>query len=293
MMPIMDENLEDILSFTKDLCRKVGGQLIVRQKRIEGLKISVKKAQGITSTADLEAEEEIIKSIKKRFPTHSILAEESAYKQYENDREAFSKFKEEKYCWIIDPLDGTNNFLNTFDYFAISIAFVSFGLPLVGVVYRPVTDECFSAIRGKGAKHMAALKVRDHDGEGEGGITLNKSENNKELKEAMIVSSFNCIGNDHFSREFMRMSSLILSTRGVRCLGSLALDLCYLAQGTWDGIWAQRGLPWDIAAGGLICQESGVKLTDYNNQEFDPFCHSLIAARLPLFNHFVKYFSGP
>ena len=269
-------NLEEILMFAKKIGIQAGDKLLSFQSELSKLKVSDKKSFGVASNADKEIEKELITAIEKNFPSHHILAEESAYEKYTNEQ--LLDFSKKESCWIIDPLDGTNNFLCSSDYFAVSIAFISFGIPQVGLIYRPATSECFSAVKGCGVK----LSNKNKD------ISLKKHSNDKPLNDGMLITSSVFTLNPNINEEFDLLKDMTLKSRGVRRLGSAALDLCYLALGQWDGFWAKGLSPWDTAAAVLICQETQVRVTDYQGRDYSPFSSSIIAARNPFFGRFFK-----
>ncbi|MCY4523997.1 MAG: inositol monophosphatase [Halobacteriovoraceae bacterium] len=273
-------DLKKILEFTERIGRKAGDKLLVFQKKLDQLEITDKQVFGVASNADVEIEKYIIKNIKKEYPHHDILAEECAHTNYSHHK--LAEFAKKEFCWVIDPLDGTNNFLSFSDYFSVSIAFLSFGIPLVGVIYRPGTDECFSAIRDQ----KATLREKANTS------ILKKGTNDKKLKDSMLINSSVFTLDPQPDQEFNRYKDLTMASRGVRRFGSAALDLCYLALGHWDGFWGRGLSPWDVAAAMLICREANIKITDYQGVDFTPFSSSIIAARDPFFSRFKQYFSS-
>jgi len=266
------------------LAKKAGKLLIQKQKVISTLKIKVKEAQGVASNADIESEEIIINGIKSKYPNHMILAEEAAFIEYDGENSRFHFLKEREWVWIIDPLDGTNNFLNNLDYYAICISLVHFGKPVVGLVYRPANNDCFYAVTKKGSffkKMNSKLK----------GSSLKQSRNTKPLKSSLLVTGFTTEKGEIFDQEFELFKSMMGKSRGIRRMGSAALDLCYVALGNFDCFW-ERGLaPWDVAAAGVICEEAGVSISDYNGVAFHPFQETILAARNPLKEEVLKLFS--
>ncbi len=263
------------LDWTIDLAYKVGDFLIKKQSRIlnlkSNLKVHHKEAQGVASEADLGAEERILKAIHKRYPHHEILAEESAYELFKGAKEKYEFLKEKEWVWIIDPLDGTNNFLNGLDYYAICISLVNFGKPVLGVVYRPRTGEVFSALDKKGANVLAHGKSSFKK--------LKCITNKKPLSECLLVTGFTTEKGEVFDREFDLFKNMMGKSRGIRRMGSAALDLCYVASGIFDAFW-ERGLaPWDVSAAGLICLEAGICITTYDGEAFHPFQSTIVAAR--------------
>lgn len=192
-------------------------------------------------------------------------------------------FKKEDWCWIIDPLDGTHNFLAGMDYYAVCICLAYRGTPEVGVVYRPSNGECFYALKGQGA-FLKNLKSKQK------AQKIYSEKSGKKLDESMLVTGFATEKGVAFDIEFEYFRKIMGKSRGIRRMGSAALDLCYVASGLFSGFW-ERGLaPWDVAAPGLICLESGVRVTDYNGRKFHPFQKTIVAARNPVYNELKKLF---
>jgi len=208
------------------------GEIIVRSLvRLESLQVSSKGRNDYVSEVDRSAEREIIGVIHKHYPHHAILAEESG-QSGEND-----------VLWIIDPLDGTTNFLHGFPVFAVSIAVAQRGRLEVGVIYDPMRQEIFSAVRGVGAQ----LENRR--------IRVSKQRG---LEGALLATGFPFRDDDtHVDAYFATLRTLSQLTAGVRRPGAAALDLAYVAAGRVDGFWEIGLKPWDTAAGTLLIQEAG------------------------------------
>jgi myo-inositol-1(or 4)-monophosphatase len=277
------KQIQEKLEFMREISMKAGKKLVRFQKKLDTLNVSSKQAQGVASEADHASEEMIIKGIHKYFPEHSILAEEDAFKKFGDAKEALEHFQKEEWCWIIDPLDGTHNFLAGMDYFAVCICLAYRGVPQLAVIYRPVTGEFFHAVRGEGAWVSNAIS-------GKRAQRIHASKSGKRLRESMLVTGFATEKGEVFDREFEQFRKIMCESRGVRRMGSAALDLCYVASGIFSGFW-ERGLaPWDVAASGLICLESGVKVTNYEGQEFHPFQKTIVAARNPVYRELISLF---
>lgn len=277
-------DLQDVLKISLKLALESGHFLIEKQSKISSLKITVKEAQGIASNADTESEKMIIKGIKKHYPDHFILAEESAFDQYQGEMSRYQFLKDKEWVWVIDPLDGTNNFLNGLDYYAVCISLVHFGEPVVGVVHRPSNGECFYAIKGKGTKTLNLYQKKSKV------VSLKKIANKKNLKDCLMVTGFTTEKGPVFEAEFTLFKSMMGKSRGIRRMGSAALDLCYVSKGIFDCFW-ERGLAaWDVAAAGLICQEAGVVVSDYDGQKFHPFQETIVAARAPIHAEILSIF---
>ncbi len=277
-------NIQEALVFAMAVAKKSAKHLMKKQKDLTSLKITAKKAQGIASNADIESEKMIISEITKKYPSHFILAEESAFKLFKGEMTRYKFLKEKEWVWIIDPLDGTNNFLNGLDYFAVCISLVHFGVPLLGVVLRPATGECFFAIKGKGARVQNIFS----DSRAQ---EIKKKHKAKKLKDSLLVTGFTTEKGPMFEHEFKLFKHMVGKSRGIRRMGSAALDLCYVSKGYFDCFW-ERGLAaWDVAAAGLICEEAGIKVTDYNGQKFHPFQETILAARTPTHREVLSLFS--
>ena len=276
-------DLHECLNLALELATKSGKHLLKKQKNLSKLKITTKLAQGIASNADVESEKIIIDGIKKKYPTHQILAEESAYKEFDGEMSKYKFLSQQEWVWIIDPLDGTNNFLSGLDYFAVCISLVHFGEPVMGVVLRPSTGECFYAIKGKGSFTFnlnSDSKAR----------TLSKKTVTKKLKDCLLVTGFTTEKGVVFEQEFELFKLMIGKSRGIRRMGSAALDMCYVSSGIFDCFW-ERGLAsWDMAAAGLICKEAGVKVSDYQGQKFHPFIETILVARAAIHREVLYLF---
>jgi len=210
------------------------GEIIVRSmNRLESLQVTSKGRNDFVTEVDKAAEAEIIGHIRKLYPKHSFLAEESG-EIPGDDRET---------VWIIDPLDGTTNFLHGFPVFSVSIACQIRGKLEHAVVYDPMRQEIFSASRGSGA-HLDNHRIRVSKQRG--------------LEGALIGTGFPYRANmQHIDAYMAMMRAVMEHTSGLRRPGSAALDLAYVAAGRTDAFWEIGLKPWDTAAGTLLIQEAG------------------------------------
>ena len=221
---------------------RAAGDLIVRKiNKIPDLQIEVKGTNDFVTEVDRQAEERIIETLWKSFPDHGFQGEELG--EIEGAGE---------YRWIIDPLDGTTNFLHGFPHFAVSLACQHKGKIIHGVVYDPLKQELFSASRGEGAT-LNNRRIR---------VTAIKS-----TKGALLGTGFPFKQPqeiDHFLKVF---SEFFSSASDIRRAGSAALDLAYVAAGRLDGFWESGLHAWDIAAGTLLVREAGGLATDFSGDE--------------------------
>lgn len=241
------------------------------------LKINYKEGQGLVSIADKEVEKFLIQKLKALRPDSSFCAEESSY---ENDYD-IEKLKN-GFSWMIDPLDGTNNFLSGFDYFSISVALCFNGLPQLGIVYRPIRGDYFYAVKGNGAV-FKNIKLNESE------ILLSKNLFRPDtLKETLLSTGFAGEKGISFEKEFEIFKNVMMNSRGIRRLGSAALDLCYTAKGSWHGFWEKGLAPWDVAAGALICQEAGLDVFDLESASFTPFNKTIVVCSSKIKQELLK-----
>ncbi len=213
------------------------GDLIMRYRnRVHNLKVSSKGRNDFVTEVDRQAEAAIIDTIRKAYPAHGFLGEETGQ---QGNTEAY---------WIIDPLDGTTNYLHDFPAFCVSLAFCVRGQIEHGVIYDPMSQELFTASRGDGAQ-LEGHKIR--------------VSNRRSLEGALIGTGFPFRGHDLHLDEYLAMFREVISeTAGIRRAGSAALDLAYVAAGRLDGFWEIGLKSWDVAAGVLMIREAGGMVSD-------------------------------
>ncbi|MBN1955753.1 MAG: inositol monophosphatase [Anaerolineae bacterium] len=192
----------------------------------------------VTAT-DVAAESLIRARLRERYPAHRILAEEGGGDAWQEPGPPI---------WLVDPLDGTNNFAHGFPHVAISLGLVVDGAPVVGVVHDPLRDETFAAAAGWGAtRNGAPIRVS--------GVAL--------LAEGFLATGFPYDRRRAADNNTARLDHFLRRSQGVRRAGAAALDLAYVAGGRFDGFWEFRLSPWDVAAGLLIVREAGGRATDF------------------------------
>lgn len=207
------------------------GSIIVRGLNQDELRIDVKGQSDYVTEIDRQAEDAILQILTTAYPDHAIVAEESGVSGGNGE-----------YEWVIDPLDGTTNFMHGFPQFSVSIALKRRGVLEQAVIYDPMRDELFTASRGAGARlNDRRLRVTPC----------------RQLQDALLGTGFPYRDMSHLDTYLEVFRAFIPATSGIRRPGSAALDLAYVAAGRLDGFWEFGLKPWDIAAGALLVQEAG------------------------------------
>lgn len=253
-------NYQDFLSVAIDAAIRGGRTVYKYWGDINCTDITCKSSsKDLVTIADKQAEKEILDTLKPAFPDHYIISEEGDV--HEKDLHA-------EYTWAVDPLDGTTNFCHSYPFFCTSIGLLHNNEPVLGVVYNPVSDELFTAIKGQGA-YLNGRKI-------------SVTETVK-LQEALLVTGFAYTRTDEDHKQmasqqlFMKFNNYC---HGVRRDGSAALDLCYVACGRLDGFWEYGLKVWDVVAGSVIVREAGGLVSDpsdLSHQSFDSFNAKLLA----------------
>ena len=211
--------------------------------------------QGLVTNADVEAESVALKILKKVEPDFALLTEETNSKGKMN--------KGQHGMWILDPLDGTTNFIHRFPMFCVTIAAQIESQVEVAVTYHPILDELYTAIRGKGAFMN--------------GKRIHVSETTK-ISGALLATGFAYHRRGLLSTEMTSFEKVSMNSRAVRRPGSAALDLAYTASGVFDGFWERHLAPWDVAAGSLLVSEAGGKVTNFSGKKFDHHGPEILAS---------------
>lgn len=269
-----------IFKASEEAALKAGVLLKKYFKNFRQLKVQSKKNEGVVSEADQKAEEVIRKTLTSHFSDHKFIGEEMAFKNGLKKEEFKSFAQNNTYTWMVDPLDGTTNFLNGFSYYSICISLLEDAKPVSGYVYRPETGESWKAFKGIGSFYR------------EGNMKPWKRylmpRNTKKLKDSVFITGFAMEKDGDEDGEFKHLEKVMQNSRAIRRLGSAALDMCYTSQGIFDGYW-ERGLsPWDVAASSVICTEAGLDVVDYFGGRFDPFSKSVLTASKPLSKKLLK-----
>jgi myo-inositol-1(or 4)-monophosphatase len=257
----------DLISPMQAMAREAGS--LVMGYFGQHVKIEYKGAVDLVTVADRESEALILKHIREQFPAHDVMGEEGARIETGSD-----------YKWYVDPLDGTTNFAHGYPVFCVSLAVERLGQRVAGVIYDPTRDEMFSAALGSGAfLNGEAIRVS---------TTAN-------LGESLLGTGFPS-QKRHKNPNIYFYHQLTMRTHGVRRAGSAALDLCNVASGRYDGFWEFNLNPWDTAAGVLMVEEAGGKVTDFSGGDFQIASHETIATNGlvhdPLLREFQEIFAG-
>jgi myo-inositol-1(or 4)-monophosphatase len=261
--------LDTICTEVNELTHEVGHFIIKEKNKFQPSDIQKKGFNDLVSYVDKTSEKRLIKELQKILPGSGILGEEGGG-NFDN-----------KYTWVIDPLDGTTNFIHRLPCFAISIALYENKTPIIGVVNELNFKECFSAIKGKGAK-VNGKKI--------------SVSAQKKLDDSLIATGFpyNDFG---LQNEYMELfKHLMKTTQGIRRIGSASVDLCYVAMGRFEAFYEYNLKPWDVSGGALIVQEAGGKLSDFNGGKNYLFGKSIVATNGHIHTPFMtivkKYFDG-
>ena len=252
--------MQPALSYLETLARQAGE--ILRAGYNKEHQVGYKGVIDLVTEVDHQSEAFLLGQVQANFPDHHILSEETGVIQGNDE-----------HIWYIDPLDGTVNYAHHVPIFCVSIAYASRGTLVLGAVYDPMRDEMFIAERGQGA-YLNGRPIS---------VSLTT-----ELQKSLLVTGFPYNAwntpQDNFAN-FVKFGKL---SQGVRRLGSAALDLCYVAAGRFDGFWELALHPWDVAAGGLICEEAGARVTNVDGgTDYLSSPQSVIACTPGIYSHMM------
>lgn len=242
--------MQRYLARAKELAREAGA--LQRARLWQSFKIENKGTIDLVTEVDKTSEALLVGGLQQSFPDHDFLAEENDY----GSRGASHK-------WIIDPLDGTTNFAHGFPWFAVSMALEIDGEICAGVIYHPMMDEMFSAVKGGGAELN--------------GRRLQVSQRSP-LQNSLLATGFPYDSATHPENNFANFTSFQMRCRGIRRAGAAALDLAYVAAGRLDGFWECKLKPWDVAAGVLLVNEAGGMVTAHDGTPYSVYNHRIVAS---------------
>jgi myo-inositol-1(or 4)-monophosphatase len=251
---------------------------VMRQNYLKPHRIDMKGVIDPVTETDYQCQEIIEALIRLAFPDHGFLAEE---RERERAGEpppavpgpAWEADPPPRYRWIIDPLDGTVNFAHGFPSFCVSIAFEAEGRLAYGVIYDPLRDELYEASPGEGSRLNGQA------------IGVSRIER---LEQALIATGFPYDIRERLPETLGRMGRILASTQGLRRGGSAALDLCYVACGRLDGFYEENLKPWDTAAGLLIVQEAGGRVTTFDGGAYDIYSPNIVASNGYIHKQMIK-----
>jgi len=258
--------MQPTIQVLEELAREAGK--ILRAGYEQEHEIRYKGVIDLVTEVDHQSEAYLIDEIRKRYPGHKILAEESGVTSGSQDS-----------VWIIDPLDGTVNYAHQIPIFTVSIGYSAMGRMSLGVVYDPMRDELYGAERNAGS-FMNGKRIHSSEA--------------IDLKKSLLVTGFPYDAWDTDYDNFGNYVRFAKQSQGVRRLGSAALDCCYVAAGRFDGFWELQLNPWDVAAGGLIAEESGAKVTNVRGKaDYLSAPQSIIACAPGIYEQMLKVLNTP
>ena len=235
--------MHPMLGIAVRAARRAGAIINRAARDVDLLSVTRKRHNDFVTEVDRAAEQAVIEILHRAYPDHAILAEESGAKA--------GPAGESEYTWIIDPLDGTTNFIHGFPQYAVSIGLQHKGVLAQGVIYDPTKNELFTATRGRGA-YLNERRIR--------------VSKRAQLNEALIGTGFPFRDLEGLTEYLAMFRELTLRTAGIRRAGAAALDIAYVAAGRLDGFWEMGLSPWDMAAGALLVQEAGGLVGDFEGE---------------------------
>lgn len=254
--------MHPMLTIAVKAARRAGAIITHASQDVGALKIQSKTYNDFVSEVDHAAERTIIETLKEAYPTHGFLGEESG----DTNQDAEN-------IWIIDPLDGTTNFLHNMPYYCVSIALMQKGQLTQAVIYDPNRNDLFTATKGRGA-FLNDRRIR---------VT-----NRAKLQESIIGTGFPFRDFTHLDTYLGMFKDMVKKTSGIRRPGAAALDLAYVAAGWYDGFWEIGLSKWDIAAGALLVQEAGGIVGDFEGNESWIDTGNIVAANPKVFSQILQ-----
>ncbi|MDI6825882.1 MAG: inositol monophosphatase family protein [Candidatus Aenigmarchaeota archaeon] len=241
---------------------KEAGKIIMQSFK-RSLTVKHKNVVELLTKVDTDSERKIISIIKEEYPDHEIFSEETSNKKMSSDD-----------LWIIDPLDGTTNYVHRFPFFCVSIAYSHKNNVVLGVVFDPLRDELFFAEKNKGAfLNDQKIKVSDIE----------------QLSDALLATGFAYERGSIMKKNLEKIEKFLSSgIHGIRRTGSAAIDLCHVACGKADGYWEYHLKQWDHAAGSLIVTEAGGKITKINGEDYEVFKNDIVASNSKIHEQMLK-----
>lgn len=249
--------LDDLILISKE-----AGELI-RSKFNTNFSFEFKTNESdLVTEVDKASEKIIVDFISKKYPSHGIITEEGG-----------TSLSKSEYNWVIDPIDGTTNFAHGLPIFAVSIGVQKNGETIAGVVYDIMQNIVYCAEINNGAyENDKNIKVNDNDN----------------LRRALLVTGFPYDVAENPENAIGKFSAFMKAARGIRRLGSAAIDFCYVANGVFDGFWEVHLKPWDMCAGKLIVEEAGGRVTDFDGNKIDIYSKKILASNGKVHNSMIE-----
>lgn len=252
-------DLNSLLEAAEEAARRAGNFL--REHFTSPHRIDFKGKIDLVTEADPEAERLIVETLRQKTPEIPVLGEE------------LSRTEPQGFYWLVDPLDGTTNYAHGFPWFGVSVALMKDESPLVGVVYHPMMEEMFAAARGRGAT-LNGRPIRVSETVlPERSLLATGFPYNIHEDPPGVIELFKCF---------------LLRVRGIRRAGAASLDLAYVACGRFDGFWEALLKPWDTAAGVLLVEEAGGRVSDYRGESYHPFKKHVVASNGKIHDFMVE-----
>lgn len=257
--------MSELLQVAQNAALEAGNFLKESVGKVNSVESKLGEVRNLVSDIDRGSEERIIRRIRESYPHHAVLAEESG-----------GSTGRDEYRWIIDPLDGTTNFLHGLPIFSVTIGVERKGEIVAGVIYNPNMNELFTAERGSGAFLNGSRISVSH---------------NSDLINSLIITGFPYTIAENPDHAVDHFVNFLHEARGVRRLGSAAIDLAYVAMGRFDGFWEVSLQPWDMAAGVLLVHEAGGRTSDFSGHPTSIYRKQIVASNGLVHDEMVRVLS--
>lgn len=252
--------LQEITAKVGSLAKTVGNFIQAEAQNFNRDSVEVKSFNQLVSYVDKTAEEKLVEGLKQIMPEAGFITEEATIAT-----------EQKEYMWVIDPLDGTTNFIHQLPIYSISIALLHNNIPVIGVVFEPNRHELFYAWKDGGAY------LNGHK------ITVKQ---NNELSKSLLATGFPYYDFDLMQRYLNTLQAFLRTTRGMRRMGSAAVDLAYVACGRFDGFFEFGLSPWDVAGGIVLVREAGGKISTFSGTDDAIFGKEIVAASSQIYDDF-------
>jgi myo-inositol-1(or 4)-monophosphatase len=271
-------DLRPFLAEARALALLAGAELLRRRATDAPRALSKGTRRELVTAADRAAEQIVVGGLLAAFPSHGILAEEGVLTAQGRVSQPSD------WTWLVDPLDGTTNYVHGLPHYGVAIALAHHNVPVVGVVHAPALGETFAGARGLGASRTLA----------DGTVQPLRVSPTAELADALLATGFAYVRNEPGRDDNAgHVAALLPHCRDLRRLGSAELDLCYVAAGTYDGYWELYLAPYDVAAGAVLVQEAGGRITDWNGGDDWLFGDRVLASNGALHDELLRRLNAP